>query len=153
MNKNIIKDSSKYHLFIVNSQKSILLSSSNSKTELRDKGLEKIGDKINKYDGNFLYRVKLTKVPKNIIKANEEMSVKTIGGPLIMVIEKIKIIVKPHRVQLKSVIDEGNNKVYFTEKYLANNKTINNKDIKDSVYKYAHKMLKNKIFSINVIDK
>jgi hypothetical protein len=153
MNKNIIKDSIKYHLFIVNSQKSILLSSSNSKTELRDKGLKKIGDKINKYDGNFLYRVKLVKVPKNIIKSNEEMPVKTIGGPLMMVIEKIQIIIKPHRIQLKSLISEGNNKVYFTEKYLTKNNIINIKNIKETVYNYAHKMLKNKVFSINIIDK
>ena len=49
----------KYYLYIVNNKKSILLSSSDSKTELRKKGLENIGDKIEKYNGLYLYRVKI----------------------------------------------------------------------------------------------
>ena len=50
----------------------------NSKTELREYALEKIGDIIEKYDGLHLYRVKLMKVPKKVI-----------GGPLVAIIEKI----------------------------------------------------------------
>ena len=153
MNTNIIKDSSKYHLFIVNSQKSILLSSSNSKTELRDKGLEKIGDKINKYNGNFLYRVKLVKISKKELELENKSKIKTIGGPVVAIIEKVQIIVKPHRVQLKSVGGEGNNEIYFTEKYLTINNLIQIDRIKEIVYKYVHKMLKNKAFSVNVINK
>ena len=54
----------KYYLYIVNNKKSILLSSSDSKIELREKGLQNIGDKIEKYNGLYLYRVKIIEVPK-----------------------------------------------------------------------------------------
>jgi hypothetical protein len=49
----------KYYLYIVNSKKSILLSSYDSKTELRENDLEMLEIKIEKYNGLHLYRVKI----------------------------------------------------------------------------------------------
>ena len=107
----------KYYLYVVNNKKSILLSSSNSKSKLREKALEKIADRIDKYDGLYLYRVTLMKVSKEEIAKETNSKIKVIGGPLVAIIEKILINVGKNKTKLKS-IDDKTNRIYFSEKYL-----------------------------------
>lgn len=142
----------KYYLYVVNNKKSILLSSSNSKTELREKALEKIGDRIGKYDGLHLYRVKLMKVPKKEIAAETNSKIKVIGGPLVAIIEKILINVGKDKTKLKS-IDGKTNKIYFSEKYLKkHDKIVPVETVNQMIWNWVHKKFNQGLFAINVIN-
>lgn len=142
----------KYYLYVVNNKKSILLSSSNSKTELRATALKKIGDRIEKYDGNYLYRVKLMKVTKKEISTDSKSKIKVIGGPLVAIIEKILITVNKDGTKLKSV-DGKNNKIYFSKKYLKkHNNIIPIKTINKMIWDWEHEKFNQGLFAINVID-
>lgn len=142
----------KYYLYIVNNKKSILLSSSNSKSELRENALEKIGDKIDKYDGLYLYRVKLMKVPKKELENDAKSKIKVIGGPLVAIIEKIQINIKNDKTKLKSV-DGKTNRVYFSEKYLKkNDKKVPVETINKLIWNWVHDKFHKGLFAVNVIN-
>jgi hypothetical protein len=142
----------KYYLYIVNNKKSILLSSSDSKTELREKALEKIGNKITQYDGLYLYRVKLMKVPKKEIENDSKSKIKVIGGPLVAIIEKIQIKVKKDETKLTSV-NGKTNRVYFSEKYLKNNdKKVHIDTINKMIWNWVHEKFNKGLFAVNIIN-
>jgi hypothetical protein len=142
----------KYYLYVVNNKKSILLASSNSKTELRAKALKNIGDRIEKYDGHYLYRVKLRKVSKKELSTDTTSKIKVVGGPLVAIIEKILINVNKDDTKLKSV-DGKNNKIYFSKKYLKkHNNIVTVKTINKMIWDWVHKKFNQGLFAINVID-
>lgn len=143
----------KYYLYLVNNKKAFLLSSSDTKTELRTEALKKIGDKINKYDGLYLYRIKLMKVSKKDIEAEAKSKIKFIGGPLMAVIEKIQINLTKNKVKLTSV-DEKGDKIYFTKNYLEKNDgIIPIKRINEMMFDYVNKKFNQGLFAVNTIDK
>jgi hypothetical protein len=141
----------KYFLYIVNNKKSILLSSSDSKTELREKGLEKIGDKIEKYNGLYLYRVKIVKVSKKELSKEEGSTIKFIGGPWVAIIDKILIDHNNRRTKLKAMND--NNHIYFSKKYFKKYDTIQQDSINNLIFDFVHKKFHDGLFAINIIDK
>jgi hypothetical protein len=142
----------KYYLYIVNNKKSILLSSSNSKSELRDNALTKIGDKIKNYDKLYLYRIKLMKVPKKEIAAESNNKIKLIGGPLVAIIERILINVDKNKTKLKS-IDDKTNKIYFSEKYLkTHNKKVTIDTINTMIWDWVHNKFNQGLFAVNIIN-
>jgi hypothetical protein len=142
----------KYYLYVVNNKKSILLSSSNSKSKLREKALEKIADRIDKYDGLYLYRVKLMKVSKKEIAKETNSKIKVIGGPLVAIIEKILINVGKNKTKLKS-IDDKTNRIYFSEKYLKkNDKKVSVETINNMIWKWVHNKFNTGLFAVNVIN-
>ena len=143
----------KYYLYIVNSKKSILLSSSDSKTELREKGLKNVGDKIEKYNGLYLYRVKIMKVPKKDLEKEEDRTIKLIGGPWVAIIERILIDHNNRRTKLKSVDVHGNTRIYFSEKYFKKYNSIQQESINNLIFNYVHKKFSDALFAINTIDK
>jgi len=143
----------KYYLYIVNNKKSILLSSSDSKIELREKGLENIGDKIEKYNGLYLYRVKIMKVPKKDLEKEEGRTIKLIGGPWVAIIERILIDHNNRRTKLKSVDAHGNTRIYFSEKYFKKYDTIQQDSINNLIFDFVHKKFSDALFAINTVDK
>ncbi len=145
-------DIDKYFLYIVNNKKSILLSSSDSKTELREMALEKIGDKIEKYNGLWLYRVKIMKVPKKEFAKEANSKIKIIGGPWVAIIERILIDHNNQRTKLKS-LDDKVNRIYFSEKYFKKHDNIQQDSINDLVFDFVHKKFNEGLFAINTIDK
>ena len=143
----------KYYLYIVNSKKSILLSRSNSKTELREKGLGNIGDKIEKYNGLYLYRVKIMKVPKKDFNTEKGSEIKFIGGPWMAIIERILIDYNNRRTKLKSVDAHGNTRIYFSEKYFKKHDSIQQESINNLIFNFVHKKFSDALFAINTVDK
>lgn len=143
----------KYYLFLVNNKKAILLSSSNSKSKLRDEALDKIGDKIKKYDGLYLYRVKIMKVSKKDKEEEKSSKIKFIGGPMVAHIEKIQInLTSNNKVKLKSV-DEKGDKIYFSDRFLIeHDDKIPIKTIQKMVYDYVHNKFNQGLFAINIIN-
>ena len=143
----------KYFLYIVNNKKAILLSNSNSKTDLRAGALARIGDKIEKYNGMLLYRVKITKVPRKDYTSEAKSQIKFIGGPWVAIVERVLIDYnnKNKTTKLKS-IDNDINRIYFTDKYFKKYKNIQQKSIDQLVYDFVHKKFNTGLFAINTID-
>lgn len=143
----------KYFLYIVNNKKSILLSKSNTKTELREQALERIGDKISKYYNLHLYRVKVSKVTKKEIENDKLNKIKTIGGPYVATIQKILIQNLDNNTRLKNV-DDNTNKIYFSKKHFKEDSTIRAIDdemINNLVFDFVNGKFNQGLFSINVI--
>jgi hypothetical protein len=145
----------KYYLFIINNKKSILLSKSNSKTELRQKALDKIGDKIRNYSGHYLYRVKITKVSDGKILSDSKNKIKLIGGPMVAQIEMILIAGTPNKIKLTSNLPNppknSKGKIYFNDIYV---KKTNGKIPLDSIGKLIWDWFNNKydndLFAVNI---
>lgn len=146
-----------YYLYIVNNKKVIRLADSNSKTELREKGLQKIGEKIKNYDGLYLYRVSIKPVSKAELKADADPmnKIKTIGGPVVASIERIKINIGPSgSVTLKAESGEG--KIYFSNGYFIKNKITNgipeDSTINNMLWDWVQKKFNTGLFAINIIN-
>ena len=146
--KQIIQNIGKYHYLIVNSSKSILLSSNNSKNEARNKALQKIKPIINNVLGKYIYMLTIRKIKDTDLKAQENNYIKVFGGPIEITIEKVLVV---NEKQLKNKGGSKNNKVYFSKKYL-DSKSIVLDNIKKIAYDYHNEKLKNSHFDLNIID-
>ena len=147
--KNIIVNIGKYHYLIVNSSKSIILSSSNSKNEARQNALEKIQPILNAVLGKHIYLLTIRKIPKKDLKSQEKDSIKVLGGPIEVSIEKIEVI---NKNKLKNKGGFGNRRAYFTESFFKKNKEINRSNLEQFAFDYHNKKLKQGPFDINVIN-
>ena len=90
--KQIIQNIGKYHYLIVNSNKSVLLSSNNSKNEARNEALRKIKPIINNVLGKYIYMLTFRKIKDTDLKAQENDYIKVFGGPIEITIEKVLVI-------------------------------------------------------------
>ena len=147
--KNIIVNIGKYHYLIVNSSKSIILSSSNSKNEARQNALEKLQPILNAVLGKHIYLLTIRKIPKKDLKSQEKDSIKVLGGPIEVSIEKIEVI---NKNKLKNKGGFGNRRAYFTESFFKKNKEINRNSLEKFAFDYHNKKLKQGPFDINVIN-
>ncbi len=156
---NILKQLDKYYIYAVSSKKPILLASSNGKTELRKQALAKLElnsqtskDKVDKYNGLYLYRIKLMKVPKKDYHAETNSQIKMIGGPIVAVVERVQINIGD-KIKLKS-IDEpnANNKIYFSSVYLKKYETIKPESIDKIAFDFAHKKFNFGLFAVNTLN-
>jgi len=146
--KQIIQNIGKYHYLIVNSSKSILLSSNNSKNEARNEALQKIKPIINNVLGKYIYMLTIRKIKNTDLKAQENDTVKLLGGPIEITIEKVLVV---NAEKLKNEGGWDNNRIYFSKKYL-DSKLIVSDNIKKIAYDYHNKKLKNSPFNLNIID-
>ena len=163
LEKQILSQIDKYYIYAVSSKKPILLASSNSKTDLRVGTLEKLelnpsdlGDassnRINKYNGLYLYRIKLMKVPKTQYDQEKNSKIKMIGGPIVAVVERVQINIG-EKIKLKSVdTEETNNKIYFSPVYLKKYETIKPESIDQIAFKFAHKKFNLGLFAVNTLN-
>lgn len=163
LEKQILSQIDKYYIYAVSSKKPILLASSNSKTDLRVGTLEKLelnpsdlGDassnRINKYNGLYLYRIKLMKVPKTQYDQEKNSKIKMIGGPIVAVVERVQINIG-EKIKLKSVdTEETNNKIYFSPVYLKKYETIKPESIDTIAFKFAHKKFNLGLFAVNTLN-
>ena len=144
---DIVNNIGKYHYLISSPTKTLLLSSNNSKTQARKDASEKLQPNIDKFIGKTMYLLTLKKVPKKDIKTNEKSVIKLIGGPIVAIIDTI--LIKKNTFKNEGGI--GNNKIYFSLKYLNNNNNITNTIIKKITSDYHHKKLKSGALDINIL--
>jgi hypothetical protein len=147
--KNIIVNIGKYHYLIVNSSRSIILSSSNSKSEARQNALVKLQPILNDVLGKHIYLLTIRKIPKKDLKSQEKTTLKVIGGPIKVSIERIEVI---NKNKLKNKGGPGNNRIYFSEKYLQKYKEIKNSNLEQFAFDYHNKKLKQGLFDVNIIN-
>ena len=147
--KDIIVNIGKYHYLIVNSSKSIILSSSNSKSEARQNALDKLQPILNAVLGKHIYLLTIRKISKKDLKSQEKEPIKVLGGPIEVTIERIEVI---NKNKLKNKGGPGNNRIYFTELFLKKNKEIKNSNLEQFAFDYHNKKLKQGPFDVNVIN-
>ena len=147
--KNIIVNIGKYHYLIVNSSKSIILSSSNSKNEARQNALEKIQPILNAVLGKYIYLLTIRKISKKDLKSQENDSIKVLGGPIEVTIEKIEVI---NKNKLKNKGGFINNIIYFSESFFKKYKEIKNSNLEQIAFDYHNKKLKQGPLDVNVIN-
>ena len=159
----ILKQLDKYYIYAVSSKKPILLASSDSKSELRTLALDKLElnpsmdkAKVDKYNGLYLFRIKLMKVPKKDFDAEKNSKIKMIGGPIVAVIERVQINIGP-KIKLKGMdtdtdTDSVNNKIYFSQIYLEKYNTIKSNSIDSIAFKFAHKKFNSGLFAVNTVN-
>jgi len=155
----ILRNLDKYYIYAVSSKKPVLLASSNSKTELRTEALDKLelnpsnkSDRIDKYNGLYLYRIKLMKVPKKDYQAESKSQIKMIGGPIVAIVERVQINIGD-KIKLKSIDETNvNNKIYFSPVYLKKYETIKSESIDKIAYDFAHKKFNFGLFAVNTLN-
>jgi hypothetical protein len=146
--KQNIQNIGKYHYLIANSSKSILLSSNNSKNEARQNALQKIKPIINNVLGKYIYLLTIRKISKKDLKNQENTTLKVLGGPVEVTIEKVLVV---NDNKLKNERGFGNNRVYFSEKYL-HTKSINDDNLKKIAFDYHNEKLKTGPFDVNILE-
>ncbi len=159
---NILEQVDKYYIYAVSSKKAILLASSDEKTKLRELALKKLelGEKINKtkaekYNGVYLFRIKLMKVPKKDLTAESNSKIKMIGGPIVAIVERIQINIGNNgdNIKLKSIDNENvTNKIYFSPVYLKKYSTIKTESINKIAFDFAHKKFNSGLFAVNTLN-
>lgn len=145
----IVKSIGKYHYFYSNQSKTTLLSSSSSKTEARQEALTKLKPNIDKLIGKHLYLLTLKKIPKKDLDKQKKTILNIYGGPLVAIIEYVLI---QSDNKFKNIGSDTNNRIYFKQKFLDENKLDKN-DIKKIVMNYHSKKLKQGLFDINIYSK
>jgi hypothetical protein len=155
----ILKQLDKYYIYAVSSKKPILLASSDSKTELRTIALDKLEltpsmekARFDKYNGLYLFRIKLMKVPKKDFDAEKNSKIKMIGGPIVAVVDRVQINIGD-KIKLKSIeTDSVLNKIYFSDVYLEKYETIKPDSIDSIAFKFAHKKFNFGLFAVNTLN-
>ena len=125
------------------------MSSINSKNEARQNALEKLQPILNAVLGKHIYLLTIRKIPKKDLKSQEKDSIKVLGGPIEVSIEKIEVI---NKNKLKNKGGFGNRRAYFTESFFKKNKEINRSNLEQFAFDYHNKKLKQGPFDINVIN-
>ena len=112
--KEIIKNTKKFHYFIRNQNKTLHLSSSNSKSEAKELALKKLDTEIDKLIGKNLILIKIKQ--KDITKEN---NLKLIGGNIAFILEHGEI---KDKNTIKNINNSFSNNIYLTDKYIKKHK-------------------------------
>ena len=147
--KNFIVASGKYHYVITNKTKSIILSSSNSKNEARQEALEKLQPMMDAVLGKYIYLLTIRKIPKKNIKSQEDTTLKVVGGPVKVLIERIEVI---NKNKLKNKGGLGNSRAYFVDEYFKKYNEIKRNSLEQFAFDYHNKKLKLGPLDVNIIE-
>lgn len=137
--KDVIKNTKKFHYFIRAQNKTIHLSSSNSKSEAKKLALEKIGSQVDKIIGKNIILIKIKHVDPT-----KDNDLKLIGGHIVFILEYGKI---KDKNTIKNIKNSFGNNIYLTNKYIKKHKDNLLEDYK----KFLPDFL-NKRFKLSIID-
>ena len=146
---NTIKSLGKYQYYIVNKNKAILLGSDNSNTEAKKQVLNKLSNKIDKYLGKTLIRLKLgltSKIDK------KQVNKKMLGGPMFIKIERYQIKSKNKLLKTEKVV----NYFFYDPKILSkrsNNIELLKKELKLLSFAFRNELYNMSVFNIKYVTK
>jgi len=144
--KQIVEQVGKYHYIISTSNKTILLSSNNSKSEAKEQALDKLKPNIENLIGKNIYLVKILKVSKKVLDENNTDKLKLVGGTIYANIENAEII-NDHRIKNLG----GAKQIFFSKKYLSDHNGIDLMDIKKIINQIHNKILNISLFDIKIL--
>jgi hypothetical protein len=147
--KEIVNNTNKYHYFITSSSKTILLSSSNDKTEAKKLALKKIEPQIDNFIGKKLILIRIKSVESAFEKQKEDKLMRLIGGPIMINIE-YGIIKSKNKIE--NIQAEGNTLAYISKKYLkTHNQQIDPTDLKKIVSDFKNDKLNSNVLSQTIL--
>ena len=151
MNYNkIVQDIKKYHFLYVYNKKVIILASSDTLEDAKEKTLTKIQSKLSVFKDNSIVRFKIKKINKKTYEESKKTTLTSIGGPIIVDINVYRV--SPNGKIKMDDTEDRNNTLYFTESFLKNNKKIKNSDLKLIALNTMYNKLDKSILAINTID-
>jgi hypothetical protein len=117
--RTIVKNAKKYHYYVVTTNKTICISSSNKKSEAKKLALEKLKPNINNLIGKKLVIVKIKSVAKEFKKQKTSDELKIIGGPIFLKFDR-GLIKSANKIT--NFKEGGNNEIYLSDKYIKKHK-------------------------------
>jgi hypothetical protein len=144
--KKFVVDIGKYHYLIANSNKSIILSSSNSKSEARQEALNKLQPIMNAVLGKHIYLLTIRTISKKDLKTQEGTTLKLLGGPIEITAERIRVV---SPTKLKNIGGYRNNIIYLTDNYLQKYKEIKRDSLEQSAFDLHNRKLKQGPLDVN----
>lgn len=116
---DIIESVYKYYYYVVSPAKTILLSSSNSLADAKEKAIKKLEPQIKKFIGKKLVFIKISNTYDKFKKekANKE-NLNLIGGPIAF--EVLAGLIDDEK-KINNEKETGNNKYYLSKKYIKSN--------------------------------
>ena len=153
-NGNKILKQDRYYYVLVIGNKTSLLSSDNSKATAKEEAINTLIKKSNNlenFNNKIIYRITLRKNSKEEKRQEKEsIGISFIGGPIVAIVEDIKVIVKNNKVKFNKLGELGNGKIFLNNKYLKKNNNISSSHIKKLAYAYS-KDITNSAFAVNTI--
>ena len=147
--EKLIKKIGKYHFLLVAKNKVVVFSSNNTLKQAKKETLEKIKSKLTSLRNKYIVQIKLKKVKEEDIEENKKSDLKFIGG---VVQANVKIYKINDKGELVKDDETMSSRVYFTEKYLKENKEISKKDLKKIAYYAMTGKLKTNLMAINTME-
>ena len=149
--KEFIDNAHKYHYLIVINKKVATLSSGNDSSKVKKECLNIIKKKLKTLENMFIVKLTLNKIKKKDLIADRSSSLKSIGGPILI---KINVFQISSKGKLKmNDIEDRNNQIYITDKYINKNNSINKKHIHKIAYKAINRKIPNDLLRVNLIEK
>ena len=147
--KKLIKKVGKHHFLFAARNKVIVFSSNNKYNEAIRETLKKIKSKLTSLRNKYVVHIKLKKVREEDIKENKKSDLKFVGGV-------VQAIIKIYHInddgELVNDDETMSLRVYFTEKYLKENREISKKDLKKIAYYAMTGKLKTSLMAINTME-
>lgn len=140
--KKYIKQVGKYHYLASSGNKTIILSSSDSKTEAREKALDKLGPHIDKFINKTIYFVKVEYVKEADWDKDQNRSLKLLGGRIYFFVGEAKVMSEN---RIKNM--DGGDRIFLSDNYLKKNKGINLSDLIKKINE-----IHNKIIQVGLVD-
>ena len=147
--KEIVNNINKYHYFIASTSKTVLLSSSNDKSEAKKLALKKLEPQIDTFIGKKIILLRIKSVESAFEKQKEDKLMRLIGGPIEINIEH-GLITSKNKIENKQA--SGNTLVYISKKYLkTHNQQIDNNDLKSIINDFVTNKLNKGLLSQTIL--
>jgi hypothetical protein len=147
--KEIVNNINKYHYFITSTSKTVLLSSSNDKSEAKKLALKKLEPNIDNFIGKKLILLRIKSVESAFEKQKEDKLLSITGGPIEINIEH-GIIKSKNKIENKQA--SGNTLVYISKKYLkTHNEQIHPSDLKSIINDFVINKLNKGLFNQTIL--
>lgn len=147
--KEIVNNINKYHYFITSTSKTILLGSSNDKSEAKKLALKKLEPQIDNFIGKKLILIRIKSVESAFEKQKEDKLMRLIGGPIMINIEH-GIIKSKNKIENKQA--SGNTLAYISKKYLkTHNQQLDPNDLKAIINDFVTNKLNPNVLSQTIL--
>jgi hypothetical protein len=140
---DIVKDSKKYHYFIMTSEKIIKLGASNDKSEAKIEALNTLKPKMEILIGKKIIYLKIKETENK-----KEFFLSSKLGPISLIFEPA--IIKSNN-EIKNLKEGGNNLIYLSKKFIKENKENLLKDYKKIVRQFYNEKISKSSIDVKIL--
>jgi hypothetical protein len=146
--KAIVNNAKKYHYYVVTTNITTCIGSSNKKSEAKKLALDKLKLNIDNLIGKKLVVVKIKSVFKAFEKQKTSGELKIIGGPILLEFER-GLIKSTNKIS--NFNDVLNNKVYLSNKYIKKYKNNIAFDLKKLVRNFVTEKFNQGLLAMTIL--